>query len=318
MKNLLYLFLVVFAFSACDRIKPIEPEPNEDIPQAVVQSVKDAFPSATDLKVVVVKNKELYRVDFQDAAKSYKSVVTYQGEIKNLSTNSTTTNLLPSIEAYLNSNYPGCTVDYMVEELDPQTKTTVVGYWVYITHTDNKNYQLYFDQLGGIISVLELGGGNANSNDTKYSVNQSDLPQAILDYLNQQQSGYTFTEGWAVVINNTTTYVLSISNNNVVYYYEFAADGSVLYEYSYDPNSGTNPGSGGSYTYDYLTDASQIPSPITAYLDQQFVGWAFQKGFIEKDENAVVTRYVVLILVGNALYYVEFDANMQCTGASLY
>jgi len=311
MKKILFFFFLSTALLSCDKVNKVEPD-NNTVPDAVVNAVKTAYPDASELTIVVLQQKKLYSVDFIASKSNYEAIVTEKGEMQELRHNAKTLDVSQNIQSYLDTHFPNATLEQVVEDLDPQDKLTIIGYWVYITTADAKYYQLYFNELGGFVAQLELT--NATSNDYKYNVTQVDLPSSISDYLNTNHSGYTFLEGWGIVMSNITSYYISISHNNLIYYYEFDANGSVLSSSSYDPNSGTNPG-GGNITSDPIVDASQIPATIVTYLDQNFTNWQFQKGIIESN-NGTITRYYMVIMVGTDGYYVEFDGNMQFVGAT--
>lgn len=316
MKKLLFSIFACLAFVACDRVDTLKPDPNENVPDAVVNSIKASFKDAADLTVIILKKDALYEVDFVAEKSNYEAIVSAQGDMKELRIQAKTLDITPTIQAYLDANFPGATLNQIDEDLDPNDKTTVVGYWVYISTTDAKTYQLYFDALGAFVSQTEIT--NTSTNDmSKYVITANDLPTAIATYLDNNHSGYTFSDGVALVIDNVTTYVISINYNGLVYYYEFNADATVIWSSSFDPNSGTNAGSGGNSTFSDYTDVSQIPTTISDYLDQNFAGWQFQKGFEESD-NGTPIRYVVVMLVGNVSYYVEFDGTMQFVGATQY
>lgn len=311
MKKILFFLFLSSALFSCDKVDKVQPD-NNTVPDAVLNAVKLAYPDASELTVVVLQQKKLYSVDFIAEKANYEAIVTEKGEMQELRHNAKTLDVSQNIQSYLDTHFPNATLDQVMEDLDPQDKSTIMGYWVYITTSDSKYYQLYFNDLGGFVSQMEIT--NTTSNDYKYSVTQADLPTSITDYLNTNNSGYTFLDGWALVMNNVTSYYISINYNNLIYYYEFDANGTVLSSSSYDPNgAGTNPG-GGTITSETLVDASQIPTTIVGYLDQNFAGWQFQKGVVESD-NGAVTRYYLVIMVGADGYYVEFNGNMQFVGA---
>lgn len=313
MKKLLFSVFACLAFVACDRVDTLKPDPNENVPDAVVNSIKASFKDASDLTVIILKQNELYEVDFVAEKSNYEAIVSAQGDMKELRIQAKTLDVTPTIQAYLDANFPGATLNQIDEDLDPIDKTTVVGYWVYISTTDAKTYQLYFDALGAFVSQTEI----TSSNVSKYDISESELPNEIAMYLaNSFYGGHTFNYGVVIIIDNVTTYMISVTYNGLIYYYEFNATGAVLYLNSFDPNASTNPG-GGSSTFNDYTDVSQIPTTISDYLNQNFAGWQFQKGFEESD-NGTPIRYVVVILVGNTMYYVEFDGTMQFVGATQY
>lgn len=302
---------------ACDKVKNIEPTPSNDIPEAVINAVKSAFSDASDINIVILKQQALYEVGFVSQSRTYEAVITEKGQVNELRQNAKTTNVSQNIQSYLDTHFPGATITETIDELDPQDKITVIGYWVYITTTDAKYYQLNFDVVGAFVGQIELtanSSGTTNNDISKYAIVASDLPTPVLTYLDTNHSGYVFSEGWAVVIDNVTSYFIIISANNEVFYYEFNADGTVISASSY--TGGTGSGSGTS-TFDTFVDATQIPTDITTYLDQNFVGWQFLKGGVES-ENGAVLRYILVIMVGNNNYYVEFDGNKQFVGATAY
>jgi hypothetical protein len=313
MKKILFFLFLSTALLSCDKVDKVQPD-NNTIPDAVVNAVKSAYPDASELTVVVLQQKKLYSVDFTASKANYEAIVTEKGEMQELRHNAKTLDVTQNIQSYLDTHFPNATLNQVSEDLDPQDKLTIIGYWVYITTTDAKYYQLYFNELGGFISQLELT--NTTSNDYKYNVVQADLPTTIGDYLNTNNSGYAFLDCWALVMNNVTTYYLNISYNNLIYYYEFDANGTLLSSSSYDPNGGTNPG-GGTQTANPIIDATQIPATIVTYLNQNFAGWQFLKGF-DESTNGAISRYVLVIMVGTDNYYVEFDGNMQFIGATHY
>lgn len=313
MKKLLFSLFVCLTFAACDRVDTLKPDPNENVPDAVVNAIKSDFKEASDLSVIILKKNELYEVNFISEKNNYEAIVSEKGNVKELRIQAKTFDILPNIQSYLDTHFPDATINQIDEDLDPIDKTTLIGYWVYITTTDGKMFQLYFDVLGAFVSQVEI----ANTNDmSKYVITANDLPAAIATYLDNNHSGYTFSDGVAIVIDNITTYMISINYNGLVYYYEFNADATIIWSSSFDPNSGTNSG-GGNTTFDNYIDVSQVPTTISNYLDQNFVGWQFQKGFAESD-NGTPIRYVVVTLIGNSTYYIEFDGAMQFVGATQY
>jgi hypothetical protein len=317
MKNFWFLIVLSIYLMACDKVKPIEPNPTNEVPEAVINAVKTAFNDASGLTVIILKQKELYEVDFVSQSRTFEAIITEQGEMNELRQNAKTLNVSQNIQNYIDTHFFGAVITETIEELDPQDKTTVIGFWVYITTTDAKSYQLNFDVVGAFVGQIELTGtpgDSTNSNMSKYSILESDLNSMITNYLATNHNGYTFSEGWAVVIDNVTSYFIIINVNSEVFYYEFSADGTVISVSSYV--GGTNSG-GGAGSFDAFVDVTQVPVDISNYLDQNFAGWQFLKGGVESD-NGTVLRYVLLIMIGNNNYYVEFDANKQFVGATVY
>lgn len=196
------------------------------------------------------------------------------------------------IAAYLQTN--GLTFAKGVTMVDKAGKKT----YVIVATKGTTLFDLTFDNDGKLIRSNSYTPPPAPV--ALKSVNE--LPAAAVTYL----QGYTFVSGTVYTDNDgQKSYIVNATKAGKQFVFAFD-NGGKLIRSSEVP---TLP-----KIEQKALAASDIPAPITTYLNANYAGWSFTKGVLTLTDGAA-SNYLLVIKVGNDLYTVSFDGSGKFIGA---
>ncbi|WP_305952139.1 PepSY-like domain-containing protein [Emticicia oligotrophica] len=213
-------------------------------------------------------------------------------------------NEIPSkIKAYLDKEFKGWKFDRGLIFLN---NGEIQTYNILIIYGD-KRYSLQFDNEQKFVKKEQLVGGFNDDFEVK-NIQPKDLPAPIITFLTNKYPNFKYINTALINEKNKKAYWVIILSNNITYDYTFDDKGNVLNMKEIilklpEPLLSQMP-----------LEAKDIPSKAKEYLDANFKGWNFQKGFIAYVENKLF-GYMIAIKVGNDYYYINFDANANFISA---
>lgn len=317
MKQAFFLFAFGLFFLSCAKNEKDPITDVNSIPEAVTRGLKENFPDATNISFKVLVNDELWKAEFSEKNVDNETIINKEGKIQEWAVNKggvlSPLTISDVIIKYIEAEYPGAKIVSVNDNYEISTKE-IIGQTVYIVTVENKNLALEFDAVGAFISLTELPD-TATGNDewSKYEIKDfNDLPENIKTYLNNNHQKFELYSATGVVgPNEYKAFYVTIKIEEKLISYEFDDEANVKSKIEFDlaaPN--TN-----SHEYLYFANANDIPVELTAYLDAQFAGWKFLKGFTEFDEKKEVFLYLVVAQIQEDIYYISFDKDKVFTGA---
>jgi hypothetical protein len=213
----------------------------------------------------------------------------------------------------LNTSYNGW--KYIKGLITTNDKKEVLGYNIVVA-LGNIYYYLTCDGAGKIIKTEKVSvDGSGTGGMTTISLfdekgNPKGIPAGILSQLDNNYKGWKGVKGFIEYNEKKEIirYYIIITLNNVDYALTFDAKEKLIKEEKYNTGSST-------ITQKPYTEASSLPDGIKGYLDKNFVGWQFIKGYAEIDASGKALSHLVVIQLGKDLYYVTFDGKQVFTGA---
>jgi hypothetical protein len=304
MKKIYFLLLGFWVFYGCDKV--IEPAPDEHpVPETVIKAVVQQFSEATNLTLVTIQTDAFYAADFWVQTKHYQAIIKPDGSFQALNLELPIAELSPNGLDFITHQFQNPELNTLYAQLEPNTQARL-GYLAKATEA-GKAYLIKLDTLGARISIMEeppspwwrLGLAGF-----------SDLPQNIQTVL-LGQSGYEFQDANRFVDSSqVSTWQAAIRNDNFLTTYQFGAQGNVISSVSEDLLGLGTPNS----TFLEL-DVTSIPTVISNFLNDRFVGWEFVRGILILNNNSAY-GFSVLIRANQVIYYTRYDISGQFIGAT--
>ncbi|MEY3241077.1 MAG: hypothetical protein RIR11_2515 [Bacteroidota bacterium] len=306
MKKILFLLLSFWFWSGCDKTKAVIPD-DQNVPDTVVQAISGKFGTATDLIVTTLQNNALYAADFTAQMVRYKAIIRQNGSFQNLDAEAPLTDMPANARVYLDNRYPGAITNHVYKHLDPAT-LAITGYLTYIT-TATERYLVDFDPLGIRISSQKV----PQSNWWRFTVSDiNNVPANIRSVVQSARpsSAFRYAVGFTDV-NQVATWQVAVSDSNFVHIYDLDASAKVLDSYIEDlldiDNQQLN-------NFDLLL-AIALPTEVTNFLNSQFPGWIYERGFAQANSADIAVGFLVIITFDQNRYYTRFDTNGIFKGA---
>jgi hypothetical protein len=211
--------------------------------------------------------------------------------------------LSSKIKNYLDKEFKGWQFE---RGLSFSQNNVIQIYNILITY-DKKQYSVQFDGEGNYIKKEEIGN-NGMEKAVIQMIQPKDLPSIITNYLASKHTDFKYIQSSIVTTKDKKTYWITILSKNITFDYTFDNQGNFINVKEITmkfPDNKIN---------DKPLDPKDIPSKAKEYLDINFKGWVFQKGFIAYAENKVL-GYMIAIKVGNDYYYINFDENARFISA---
>lgn len=304
MKKLyIYLLFVVWLFSGCDSVTNLQPQqnPNDIIPQAAVNAIRQTYPDATKIRFSTIEKDVVFQSDFDLKIDKMSAVVNHLGIISEMYKQTAEVSLPESIKQYIATNYINAVIINVCQQVNKDGET--IGYKVTIKSKEGKNIVMIFDKTGAL-TLLISDDKNRNTPGGKppklYFIDKSELPQAIKDFLTSKHGDYTCIKAAVVLDDDTKNYSVLISKNLTTYDYLFDEKGNVLKSNSFGINAPTDRIEDKPLTF------NDLPSSIKNYINTAYKGWTFERG-IYFIQNGVIQAYNVLITYDKKQYSLQFD-----------
>ncbi len=307
MKKILFLLFSFWFWSGCDKTKEVIPD-DQNVPDTVVQAIRGKFGTATDLIVTTLQNNTLYAADFTAQMVHYKAIIRQNGSFQNLDAETPLTDMPANARVYLDNHYPGAITNLVYKHLDLATLATT-GYLTYIT-TANERYLVDFDPLGIRISSQKVPQANW-WRFTVSDINNVPTPIRSVVQAAHPSSAFRYAVGFTDV-NQVATWQVAVSDSNFVHIYDLDASATVLDNYTEDlldveDQQLTN--------IELPNNPAALLPEITGFLDIQFPGWIFERGFVQLDSASEPVGFLVIITFDQSRYYTRFDTNGIFKGA---
>ena len=164
------------------------------------------------------------------------------------------------------------------------------------------NYEYTFDETGAIIKSSSSGMTGTAQGKTQKEVGKGDLPGKSKEYLDKTYKSWEYMKGLIFYENGKVTGYLSVVKvEDKLFYVYFDATGGYLKtttESVTDPNT----------VQERAIESKDILGNSKEYLTKNYAGWVFAKGVAKLKENKIY-QYLIVIKVGDNLYYVTFDGD---------
>ncbi len=314
MRHSLLFFSFLMVFLSCTKEVNSPVDTSKGIPDAVLQSMAKNFPTAYEIQFTELVKEELWHVDFKADNQPNEAVINKDGKLQEWGVKKNNAGFAPVvlqdvIQKYIDVNYPNASVLSVTDKYDFNSKEKV-GQSVYLL-MDNRNYVLEFDLLGAFISVIEIDANKGSLDEwSKWEIKDlASIPENIKVYLDGKHATYALYSGTGVKgPNDYVAYYITIKIEELLYAYEFDGGANVLslIEYNLKDNGTVN----GNFT-ENITEAAQIPAGIVSYMEKNYTGWQYVKGYKTYNDKKEIIEYVLVLLVQNEYYYVYFDGNEQ-------
>lgn len=184
------------------------------------------------------------------------------------------------------------------EFVEACVKTNADGIKTYsvLAKKDGIFYELTFDNAGKLIKTETEGPKKIEDKSLK----DSELPQAIKDYLKANYADWRYEKGAAFIQNGVIdSYSIVIIKEKKIILLTFDKDGKFVK--ALETPSITLP-----KVEEKALAVGDIPAAIKTYLDKTYAGWTLIKGTVTlKDGKA--ESYYVYITAGTDKYHVYFD-----------
>ncbi len=172
---------------------------------------------------------------------------------------------------------------------------------------EKKRYSVQFDGEGKFIKKEQIEGMFEGKLEIK-NIQPKDLPNTIISYLTSKHSSFKYINTSIITEKNRKIYWVAILSNNITFDYTFDDKGTLLNVKEITIKFPDNK------IKDKPLEAKDIPNKAKEFLDTNYKGWIFEKGFIAYAENKIL-GYMIAIKVGNDYYYINFDANANFMSA---
>ncbi len=296
--SLLTPLLALLWLGACrqQEVQPTTTDEFADVPVAVVQAVKGAYPTATNLSFTVIDKGNVWESDFSVQAVEHQAKINAKGSI---------------LEVYALGKGDGVTAPQSVtlpaaartyiEKTYPTYKITGVGEGQYNNQKaykvqlrgEKEEVTLVFDGAGAVILEYKATITPIPEVPKTFPITKSDdLPAAASQYL--KDNGMTLAKGTA-----------SVDKDNKKSYLVYATKGTTTYELVFDnggklvrSNSSTPPAPPVE-----IKSINDLPAAAIAFL----AGYSFDKGSIIVKEGKKI--YAVVVNKDGKRYEMTFDGD---------
>ena len=303
--------LVFLCLGACrqQEAQPTVADEFPAVPTAVVQALRTAYPSATELSFTEIDKGNIWESAFTVQTVNHQAKVNAKGTILEAyavgsaaagDKGPTSVTLPADAKAYIAKTYPG----YKLVAVGEGQHNNQKAYKV-LLQNEKEAVTLIFDGNGVLYLefkeaiVAKPTTGVADTPKTFPITKVDELPAAINQYL--RDNGLTFAKGLASVDKaDKKTWLIIATKGTAVHELLFDNAGKLLKASSVTvpllPNLKEKA----------ITASTELPAIITDYLTKNYPNWVFMKGVAAMNGDKPVS-YIVVIKVGETLYYVYFN-----------
>lgn len=296
---LLLPLLAVIWLGACRQQEAQPANEFPDVPTAVVQAVRIAYPTATNLSFTELDKGNVWESDFSVQAVNHQATVNAKGSILEVYalgkgdalTGPQSVTLPAAAKAYIDKTYPG----YKLVAIGDGQYNNQKAYKVTL-RSEKEEVTLIFDASGAVI--LEFKAAITPTPETPKTfpiLKAEELPTAASNYL--KENSLVFAKGMATVDkDNKKTYLVYATKGTTTYELTFDNDGKLIKSSSSTP---TPPAT----TTVELKSISDLPAAAVAFL----AGYTFEKGSVTTKEGK--KTYSVAVNKDGKRYEMTFDGD---------
>ncbi len=325
-----YVFLVLFTFIvSCDGIENIV-QPSSSVSMEKMNSViKETYPEAKEVTINLLEKDMLFKADFKIDKDIYSSVLNENGKMIETLKSLNGIEILPdkALE-YVKNKF----VNYNAKNSFAKISGKSLEGYKIILSQNSQNQILMFDNEGNtlieITNFLTPSNTNVagiNTPTIAYStstdpinfivVDFKTLPQNIQDYFKDGSKGEVISA--AIYLNTKDKgYVVVTKKSDKKIQHLFDKNGEFVS--TIEPNSGINvlptPSKEKPVT-DIVGEnfgKENIPAKILEFLNKNFAGWTFQKGYLKRVKGGDILNYDIVISFGkDQTYILSFDKNQD-------
>lgn len=166
-------------------------------------------------------------------------------------------------------------------------------------------YEYTFDENGTIIKSSSSGmKSDAPNKVTQKELGKNDIPGKLKEYLDKTYKGWEYQKGLIFYENDKISgYLAVVKVEGKLYYVYFDANGSYLKTTTETIVETPKP-----TVQEKAIESKDILGNSKEYLTKNYAGWVFVKGVAKLKENKIY-QYLIVIKVGDNLYYVTFDGD---------
>lgn len=166
-------------------------------------------------------------------------------------------------------------------------------------------YEYTFDETGAILKSSSSGMKAETPNKvTQKELGKNDVPGKSKEYLDKTYKSWEYMKGLIFYENDKVTgYLAVIKSEGKLYYVYFDAAGGYL-----KTTSETTAEKPAPTVQEKAIESKDILGNSKEYLTKNYAGWVFVKGAAKLKENKIY-QYLIVIKVGDNLYYVTFDGD---------
>ncbi|ARK11390.1 PepSY-like domain-containing protein [Fibrivirga algicola] len=298
-KILLYTTLLALLWLDACRQQEVQPTTTTDfanVPAAVVQAVKSAYPTATNLSFSEIDKGSVWESDFTVQAVAHQATVNAKGAILEAyalgkgdgSTGTQAVTLPAAAKVYIEKTYPAYKMTGVGEGQYNNQKAYKVA-----LRNETEEVTLIFDASGALILEFKATIKPVTEAPKTFPILKAeDLPGAASQYL--KDNSLTFAKGVATVDKDgKKTYLVVATKGTTVYELVFDNDGKLT------KSSASIP----PVTPTELKSIADLPAAAIAFL----TGYTFEKGSVATKEGRKV--YYVVVMKDGKRYEITFDAD---------
>ena len=166
-------------------------------------------------------------------------------------------------------------------------------------------YEYTFDETGAILKSSSSGiKADAPNKVTQKELGKNDIPGKSKEYLDKTYKSWDYMKGLVFYENDKVTgYLAVVKVEGKLYYVYFDATGGYLKTTTETTVETPKP-----TVQEKAIETKDILGNSKEYLTKNYAGWIFVKGVAKLKENKIY-QYLIVIKVGDNLYYVTFDGD---------
>ncbi len=325
-----YVLMVLFTFIvSCNGIENIV-QPSSSVSMEKMNSViKETYPEAKEVTINLLEKDLLYKADFKIDKDIYSSVLNENGKMIETLKSLNGIEILPENALnYVKNKF----VNYNAKNSFAKISGKSLEGYKIILSQNSQNQILMFDNEGNtlieITNFLTPSNTNVagiNTPTIAYStttdpinlivVDFKTLPQNIQDYFKDGSKGEVISA--AIYLNTKDkSYVVVTKKSDKKIQHLFDKNGEFVS--TIETNSGINilpTPSKDKPVNDIVGEnfgKENIPAKILEYLNKNFAGWSFQKGYLKRIKGGDILNYDIVISFGkDQTYILSFDKNQD-------
>lgn len=171
-----------------------------------------------------------------------------------------------------------------------------------VVSKDMVNYEYALDENGKILRSSSSGMKSDKPKATQKELGKNDIPTKSKEYLDKTYKAWDYMKGLIFYENDKITgYLVAVKSEGKLYYVYFNASGEYL-----KTTTESTIETPASSVQEKAIEAKDILGNSKEYLTKNYAGWVFLKGVAKLKENKIY-QYLIVIKVGDNMYYVLFD-----------
>lgn len=299
--SLLLSLVALLWLGACrqQEVQPTVTNAFPDVPSAVVQAVKSAYPTATGISFTEIDKGNVWESDFSVQSVDHQAKVNAKGSILEVYalgkgdgvTSPQSVTLPAAAKAYIDKTYPA----YKIVAVGEGQYNSQKAYKVALRN-EKEEVTLIFDANGTLILEFKATITPIPEPPKTFPILKADdLPAAAATYL--RENSLVFAKGMATVDkDNKKTYLVYATKGTTIYELTFDNDGKLIKSGSLTPAPAP--------TTVVLKSISELPAAAVVFL----AGYTFEKGTLTTSAEGKKT-YSVAVSKDGIRYEITFDGD---------